>query len=192
MIFHVYFNEDNSEVNCKCRLFEFKGIVSRHQILVFIHKKIYRILDKYILNRWNKNVKRRHTKVRISYDNWSLKPEACRYEKMCNAFYEVVNLAANSENAYKNVITQICEMKRELKEGGNACGSNKPISIDIQNDSTSCGNSLVILKEARKNLNLVVVCQKGRPSFKRKMSKVEQAVKKKKGKVKEKENEDYN
>ena len=180
MIFHVYFNEDNSEVNCKCRLFEFKGIVSRHQILVFIHKKIYRILDKYILNRWNKNVKRRHTKVRISYDNWSLKPEACRYEKMCNAFYEVVNLAANSENAYKNVMTQICEMKRELKEGGNACGSNKPISIDIQNDSTSCGNGLVILKEARKNLNLVVVCQKGRPSFKRKMPKVEQAVKKKK------------
>ena len=109
-----------------------------------------------------------------------MKPEACRYEKMCNAFYEVVNLAANSENAYKNVMTQICEMKRELKEGGNACGSNKPISIDIQNDSTSCGNGLVILKEARKNLNLVVVCQKGRPSFKRKMPKVEQAVKKKK------------
>ena len=99
---------------------------------------------------------------------------------MCNAFYEVANLVANSENAYKNVMTQICEMKRELKEGGNACGSNKPISIDIQNDSTSCGNGLVILKEARKNLNLVVVCQKGRPSFKRKMPKVEQAVKKKK------------
>ena len=176
----MYFNEDNSEVNCKCRLFEFKGIVCRHQILVFIHRKIYRIPDKYILNRWNKNVKRRHTKVRISYDNWSLKPEACRYEKMCNAFYEVANLAADFENAYKNVMTQICEMKGELKEGGNACGSNKPISIDIQNDSTSCGNGLVILKEARKNLNLVVVCQKGRPSFKRKMSKVEQAVKKKK------------
>ncbi|KAK7856345.1 protein far-red elongated hypocotyl 3, partial [Quercus suber] len=63
IIFHVYFNEDNSEVNCKCRLFEFNGRVCRHQILVFIHRKIYRILDKYILNRWNKNVKRRHTKV---------------------------------------------------------------------------------------------------------------------------------
>ena len=63
VIFHVYFNEDNNEVNCKCRLFEFKGIVCRHQILVFIHRKIYRIPNKYILNRWNKNVKRRHTKV---------------------------------------------------------------------------------------------------------------------------------
>ena len=128
----------------------------------------------------------RHTKVRISYDNWSLKPKASHYEKMCNAFYEVANLIEDSKNTYNNVMTQICEMKRELKEGGNACGSNKPISIDIQNDSTSCGNSLVILKEARKNLNPVVVCQKGRLSFKRKMSKVEQAVKKKKENKKKK------
>ncbi|KAL4633859.1 hypothetical protein ACB092_04G153500 [Castanea dentata] len=184
VIFHVYFNEDNNEVNCKCRLFEFKGIVCRHQILVFIHRKIYRILDKYILNRWNKNVKRRHYKVRISYDNWCLKPKAFRYEKMCNAFYEGANLAADFENAYKNVMTQICEMKGELKEGGNACGSNKPISMDIQNDSTSCGNGLVISKEAKEILDPVVICQKGRPSFKRKMSKVQQVVKKKKEKEK--------
>nr|POE44971.1 hypothetical protein CFP56_79685 [Quercus suber] len=100
-------------------------------------------------------------KFKISYENWSLKPEARCYEKMCNAFYEVANLAADFENAYKNVMTQICEMKGEFKEGGNACGSNKPISIDILNDSTSCGNGLVISKEARKILDLVVVCQKG-------------------------------
>lgn len=115
-----------------------------------------------------------------------MKPKAFRYEKMCNAFYEVANLAADFENAYKNVMTQICEMKGELKEGGNAWGSNKPISMDIQNDSTSCGNGLVISKEVREILDPVVVCQKGRPSFKRKMSKVEQAVKKKKEKEKKK------
>ena len=88
------------------------------------------------------------------------------------------------QNAYKNMMTQICEMKWELKEGGNACGSNKPISIDIQNDSTSCGNGFVISKEVRKILETVVVCQKGQPSFKRKMSKAEQAIKKKKEKEK--------
>ena len=105
---------------------------------------------------------------------------------MCNAFYEVANFVANSENAYKNVMTQICEMKWELKEGGSAYSSNKPISIDIQNDSTSCGNGLVILKEARKILDSMVVCQKGRPPFKRKMSRVEKAIKEKEKKEKEK------
>ena len=106
-----------------------------------------------------------------------MKPEACRYEKMCNTFYEVANLVEDSKNTYKNVMTQICEMKGELKEGGNAYGSNKPISIDIQNDSTSCDNGLVISKKARKILDPMVVSQKGRPPFKRKMSKVEQAIK---------------
>ena len=43
-------SEDNSEVNYKCKLFEFKRIACRHQILVFIHRKIYRIPHKYILN----------------------------------------------------------------------------------------------------------------------------------------------
>ena len=105
---------------------------------------------------------------------------------MCNAFYEVAILATDSENAYKNVMTQICEMKGEIKEGGAVCGSNKPIFIDIQNDSSSRGNGLVISKEARKILDPVVVCQKGRPSFKRKMSKFEQAIKKKKRKSKRK------
>ena len=90
-----------------------------------------------------------------------MKPEACRYEKMCNAFYEVANLVEDSKNTYKNVMTQICEMKGELKEGGNAYGSNKPISIDIQNDSTSCDNGLVISKKARKILDPMVVSQKG-------------------------------
>ena len=115
----------------------------------------------------------RHTKVRISYDNQSLKPEACRYEKMCNAFYEVANLVEDSKNTYKNVMTQICEMKGELKEGGNAYGSNKPISIDIQNDSTSCDNGLVISKKARKILDPMVVSQKGRPPFKMKTITIE-------------------
>ena len=92
---------------------------------------------------------------------------------MCNAFYEVANLVEDSKNTYKNVMTQICEMKGELKEGGNAYGSNKPISIDIQNDSTSCDNGLVISKKARKILDPMVVSQKGRPPFKMKTITIE-------------------
>ena len=36
--FIVYFNEDTGDINCKCRLFEFKGILCRHQIMVFLHR----------------------------------------------------------------------------------------------------------------------------------------------------------
>ncbi|KAL7229501.1 hypothetical protein ACSBR2_008082 [Camellia fascicularis] len=96
--FNVCFDEDINEVYCNCRLFEYMGILCRHQIVVFIHRKVDRTPDKYILKKWSKNVKRSHTKVRISYDNWALKPEARRFDKMCNVFYEVANLAAVSED----------------------------------------------------------------------------------------------
>ncbi|KAL7219029.1 hypothetical protein ACSBR2_012157 [Camellia fascicularis] len=96
--FNVCFDEDTNEVYCNCRLFEYRGILCRHQIVVFIHMKVDQILDKYILKRWSKNVKRSHTKVQISYDNWALKPEARRFDKMCNVFYEGANLAAVSKD----------------------------------------------------------------------------------------------
>ncbi|XP_028061202.1 protein FAR1-RELATED SEQUENCE 5-like [Camellia sinensis] len=67
--FNVCFDEDTNEVYCNCRLFEYRGILCRHQIVVFIHRKVDQIPDKYILKGWSKNVKRSHTKVRISYDN---------------------------------------------------------------------------------------------------------------------------
>ncbi|KAI8007941.1 Protein FAR1-RELATED SEQUENCE 1 [Camellia lanceoleosa] len=74
--FIVVFKDDTKEVNCNCRLFEFRGILCKHQITVFMHRKIDQVPEKYILRRWDKNVKRSHMKVRISYANCFTKPEA--------------------------------------------------------------------------------------------------------------------
>ncbi|KAF5933179.1 hypothetical protein HYC85_029350 [Camellia sinensis] len=52
-----------------------KGILCKHRITVFIHRKIYQVPEKYILRKWNKNVKRSHMRVRIRYDNCSSKPK---------------------------------------------------------------------------------------------------------------------
>ena len=77
----------------------------------------------------------------------------------------------------------MCKLKREFEEEEFACGNgnNKLIPIGIRNDSTSCGDGLVIPKETTNMLDPLVVWQKGRPPFKRKQPKqVEKAVKKKK------------
>nr|POE86249.1 isoform 2 of protein far1-related sequence 2 [Quercus suber] len=126
-IFSVFVNEDTNDVNCNCRLFEFRGILCRHQIMVFIHREVYRIPDKYILKRWSKTGIRSQNKVQISYDNWFVKPEAQRYDKMCKAFYEVANLAADSEDRCDKVMAQIQELKREFENEEGVCGRNKPI-----------------------------------------------------------------
>ena len=47
--FEVSFNEVNCEINCKCRLFEFKGILCRHIIAVLTHKEKFYVPEHYIL-----------------------------------------------------------------------------------------------------------------------------------------------
>ncbi|KAL7172245.1 hypothetical protein ACSBR2_031857 [Camellia fascicularis] len=127
-IFYVLFNEVTSEVNCNCRLFEYRGILCKHQIVVLIQRMIYQVPDKYILKRWSKTVKRSHTKIRICYDNWFVKPEARRFDKMCNAFHEVADLATDTEDRCEMVMAWIHKLNGELKEAEDVCGTNKPIS----------------------------------------------------------------
>ncbi|KAL7171386.1 hypothetical protein ACSBR2_036106 [Camellia fascicularis] len=147
--FTVYLKEDSSKTNCSCRLFEFRGIVCRHQIAVLMKKRIHQMPDKYILRRWNKNVKRCHTKVHISYDNSSIKPEARRYDKMFNVFNEVADLATSCDNK--------CD----------------------KNASSSYGDGVLNSKESTTILDPIVVHQKGRPPCKRKQSMLEKTIKKK-------------
>ncbi|KAL7205372.1 hypothetical protein ACSBR2_018337 [Camellia fascicularis] len=177
--FTVYLKEDSSETNCSCRLFEFRGIVCRHQIAVLMKKRIHQMPDKYILRRWNKNVKRCHTKVHISYDNSSIKPEARRYDKMFNIFNEVADLATSCDNKCDKVVEQLRELKGELKEEVDVVsGSNKFGSMSTQNASSSYGDGVLNSKESTTILDPIVVRQKGRPP-KRKQSMLEKTIKKK-------------
>ena len=50
--FKVSFNDKTMEANCNCRLFEFRGILCRHQLMVFAERHIYdEVPPKYIIKR---------------------------------------------------------------------------------------------------------------------------------------------
>ena len=177
--FKLIFYNNTKEVNCNCRLFEFRGIMCRHQLMVYNDMEIYdEVPAKYILQRWSKNVKRRYTKIRISYDNWSDRPEACRFDKMCNLFYELGEVAAESEAWCDEVIAQIHQMKEGYKEKAAICGSNMPMFTNHSSNSTSHGDGIVHTKESTNILDPFVTRSKGRPPSKRKVGNVEKAVKK--------------
>ncbi|GFS30924.1 hypothetical protein Acr_00g0014800 [Actinidia rufa] len=97
--FKVWFKENGSEANCNCRLFEFRGILCKHCIIVFLENGIYRLPERYILRRWSKTIRRSHSKVQIRYKKSTSKVEACRYDNMCNEFFELAELARNSEES---------------------------------------------------------------------------------------------
>ena len=55
--FMVYLDVVTCEVNCSCRLFEFKGVLCRHAIMALIDQEIFCVPEKYIFKRWRKDVK---------------------------------------------------------------------------------------------------------------------------------------
>lgn len=77
--YKVDIDENSHDVTCNCKLFKFRKILCRHATTILIHKKIYNIPnipDKYILNRWRKDIKRCHIRVNISYNSMAVKEEA--------------------------------------------------------------------------------------------------------------------
>ena len=105
--FTVCFDLNSDDIKCNCCLFEFRGILCRHAITIMVQKKIQRKPEKQILRRRRKDVKRCHTKVKIIYSDWTMNPENERFDRMCNAFYEVIDLATKNENKTKAVMQWI-------------------------------------------------------------------------------------
>ena len=113
-IFKVTFNRDNHDVSCQCLLFEFRGIMCRHSLSVFTQERVKCVPSKYIVARWSKNVKWKHSYMKTSYDVTELKPQMERFDKLCKHFYEVAEIAAESENATKVLHDKLHECKGTL------------------------------------------------------------------------------
>ncbi|KAK9206151.1 hypothetical protein WN943_016424 [Citrus x changshan-huyou] len=177
--FEVSFNEVNCEINCKCRLFEFKGILCRHVIAVLIHKEIFSIPEQYILRRWRKDIKRCYTEVKVSNDNWSTKHEGLRFDKMCNFFYDVAELATNNENNCNMVLEVLDDLKAKLMLNGGG-GEISQRGSNIAHGRTKYGE--VRGSHNGKILSPLAVRSKGRSPYKRRQSKVEQIIQRKKQK----------
>ncbi|XP_028106995.1 protein FAR1-RELATED SEQUENCE 5-like [Camellia sinensis] len=136
--FTVYFDKENFDTNCSCQLFKFRGIVCRHQIVVLMKERVHEISNKYILRRWNNNVKMCHSKMIINYNNPSTLPETHQYNKMFNVFNDVADLATDYENMCDMVVKQLLELKGKFKEEVEIdCGNNKSSFLSNHHNSTT-------------------------------------------------------
>ncbi|KAL9463985.1 hypothetical protein AB3S75_001729 [Citrus x aurantiifolia] len=112
--FEVVFDETKCEVSCICSKFQFRGILCRHALSVLIRHGIEILPEMYILSRWRKDVKRCYSKVKVSYGMQNLSIQQERYDKMCTAFTEVANIAADDESSYKFVLDWINKTMKDL------------------------------------------------------------------------------
>jgi hypothetical protein len=104
--FRVIFNEKDFEIQCACCLFEFKGILCRHILCVLqLTGKTESVPSCYILSRWRKDIKRRHTLIKCGFDHLAGNVELQLVGKACDAFYEVVSVGIHTEDDLLKVMS---------------------------------------------------------------------------------------
>ncbi|RYQ84476.1 hypothetical protein Ahy_B10g103826 [Arachis hypogaea] len=67
---------------CQCLLFESRGILCCHSLSVLSFEQVDNVAPKYILERWCKNIKRRHTHIKSSQDEHLLEPRSKRFDEL--------------------------------------------------------------------------------------------------------------
>jgi hypothetical protein len=188
VIYVVYFNEDEDEfeVKCTCDSFESRGILCRHVISVLSAHNITSLPPKYYLDRWRKDVKRRYTLVKSSYDSLSENPNVERYDNLCEGMHKLAEIAARNIDHYTKVQRHIDMLTKELC--GLSCEPSPP-SRTLPGASSTFNASIDgddLAVESDQVHSPLVVRHKGRLPYKRKVSAVEQAaVKKSQGKSNE-------
>ncbi|QHO08153.1 Protein FAR-RED ELONGATED HYPOCOTYL [Arachis hypogaea] len=120
--FVVTYNSVAAEVKCQCLLFESRGILCRHALSVLSFEQVSQVSPRYILERWSKKVKRRHTHIKSSHDEPLLEPRSKRFDQLIFRSQNICEFASESEEltvilhrAYDNVMAEMKSLKAKRK-----------------------------------------------------------------------------
>ncbi|QHO54276.1 Protein FAR-RED ELONGATED HYPOCOTYL [Arachis hypogaea] len=81
--FVVTYDAESRDVKFHCLLFDSRGILCRHSLSVLSFERVDNVAPKYILERWRKNIKRRHTYIKSNQDEPLLEPRSKRFDDWC-------------------------------------------------------------------------------------------------------------
>ncbi|XP_041016292.1 protein FAR-RED ELONGATED HYPOCOTYL 3-like [Juglans microcarpa x Juglans regia] len=165
----VYYNEEECDIKCTCALFETRGILCRHVFKVCQIKKIHVLPERYILDRWRKDLKRRYTLVKSSYDDLRDNADSRRYELVVKRCMKLATRVSPSDDHVNAFMLVLDEFEHNFK------------GLPLESGSTKVNESDVVDK-GKKILSPNVVRGKERPPMKRKVPPVEKAATKRKKK----------
>ncbi|XP_014511681.1 protein FAR1-RELATED SEQUENCE 4-like [Vigna radiata var. radiata] len=179
--YRVQFDPVLKDITCSCLLFEFRGIICRHSLLVLGQEDVHNVPSKYVLRRWSKNIRRKHTLIRATYSSLQHDTKMQRYQTLCQQFYNLAETACESEYATAQLEKDLkclakkfglssCLKDNIVSEGGQLRYENAVTETPSYN---TCGSSDVLVRSP------VAVKRKGRPRTNRLKSAVESRCKKK-------------
>ncbi|XP_057756175.1 protein FAR-RED IMPAIRED RESPONSE 1-like [Arachis stenosperma] len=114
--FLVTYDAVSREVKCQCLLFKSRGILCRYSLSILSFERVDNVAPKYILERWNKNIKRRHIHIKNSQDEPLLKLRSKRFDDLvfwshniCEFTSEFEELIKILHRAFDNVMVEMQE-----------------------------------------------------------------------------------
>ncbi|QHN96144.1 Protein FAR-RED ELONGATED HYPOCOTYL [Arachis hypogaea] len=140
--FVVTYDSVAAEVKCQCLLFESRGILCRHALSVLSFEQVSQVSPRYILERWSKKVKRRHTHIKSSHDEPLMEPRSKRFDQLVFRSQNICEFASESEEltvilhrAYDNVMVEMESLKAKRK--GTSSLSHEDANLESVNELQS-------------------------------------------------------
>ncbi|KAL0405203.1 UNVERIFIED_CONTAM: protein FAR-RED IMPAIRED RESPONSE 1 [Sesamum latifolium] len=124
--FVVTWNEAKSEVSCSCLMFEYKGFLCRHSMIVLQICGLSSIPSRYILKRWTKDAKSRQAVVD---GNERIQTRVQRYNDLCKRAIELGEEGSLSEENYNIACRALVEALK------NCVNVNNRTAVECSNNS---------------------------------------------------------
>ncbi|RYR50805.1 hypothetical protein Ahy_A07g037420 [Arachis hypogaea] len=140
--FAVTYDSVAAEVKCQCLLFESREILCRHALSVLSFEQVSQVSPRYILERWSKKVKRRHTHIKSSHDEPLIEPRSKRFDQLVFRSQNICEFASESEEltailhrAYDNIMAEMEAVKAKRK--GTSSLSHEEANLESVNELQS-------------------------------------------------------
>ncbi|XP_021719788.1 uncharacterized protein LOC110687442 [Chenopodium quinoa] len=82
------------EVQCDCRKFETSGILCKHCIRILDENLVEDLPEKYVVDRWRKDIPRKHTRVKVAYHDPGDTVNVKRFNQMMQKLEPLCETAA--------------------------------------------------------------------------------------------------
>ncbi|KAL4286974.1 hypothetical protein AHAS_Ahas19G0139800 [Arachis hypogaea] len=140
--FVVTYDTVSRDVKCHCLLFESRGILCHHSLSILSFEQVDNVAPKYILERWSKNIKRRHTHIKSSQDEPLLEPRSKRFDELvfrshniCEFVFESKELTGILHRIFDKVMADMEEYQKRSK--GKSLLTYKEATLSNVNDLQS-------------------------------------------------------
>lgn len=157
--FIVTWNDMKSEVSCICRLFEYKGFLCRHAMIVLQICGLSDIPSQYILKRWTKDAKSRHL---LGEESEQVQSRSQRYNDLCQRAMKLGEEGSLSQESYDIAF-------RVLEEAFVNCVNVNNSSKSLIEAGTSGAHGLLCIEDDNQSRNMSKTNKKKNPTKKRKV-----------------------